>query len=162
MQLGRCGVPIKRRFCFVLSKLSTTFNNRTIIDPKSIYWLKLATFVPVRELLSKYCHIVWHAKRESRECHKNVNYFGLDKDILHQIIWDDAPLQCGDDHLTESRNQKLIRVTSSNKRLEHKCVDGSDYLRYLNQILYIELKHHTINMTECSKCTRLWTSAAVL
>ena len=60
--------PIKRRFCFVLSKLSTTFNNRTIIDPKSIYWLKLATFVPVRELLSKDCHIVWHAKRESRGC----------------------------------------------------------------------------------------------
>jgi len=27
---------------------------------------------------------------------------------------------------------------------------------------YIEFKHHTINMTECSKFTRLWTSATVL
>jgi len=32
----------------------------------------------------------------------------------------------------KSRNRKLIRVTSSNQRLEHKCVDLSD--RYFNQI----------------------------
>jgi len=25
------------------------------------------------------------------EFRKNVNNFGLDKDILHQIIWEDAP-----------------------------------------------------------------------
>jgi len=31
------------------------------------------------------------------EFRKNVNNFGLDKDILHQIIWEDAPLPCGDD-----------------------------------------------------------------
>ena len=31
---------------------------------------------------------------------KNVNKFGLDKDILHQIIWEDASLPCGDTHLT--------------------------------------------------------------
>jgi len=67
---------------------------------------------------------------------KNVNNFGLDKDILHQIIWEDAPLPCGDDHLTKSGNRKLIRETSSNERLEHECVDLSDYRRYLNQILY--------------------------
>ena len=96
------------------------------------------------------------------EFRKNVNNFGLAKDILHQIIWEDASRRRGDDYVTKSRNRKLIRVTSSNKRLEHKCVDLSDYRRYLNQILYIELKHHTINMTECSKCTRLWTSSAVL
>jgi len=29
---------------------------------------------------------------------KNVNNFGLDKDILQQIIWEDAPRPCGDDH----------------------------------------------------------------
>ena len=67
---------------------------------------------------------------------KNVNNFGLDKDILHQIIWEDASLPCGDDHLTKSGNRKLIRETSSNERLEHECVDLSDYRRYLNQILY--------------------------
>ena len=50
---------------------------------------------------------------------KNVNNFGLDKDILHQIIWEDAPRRCGDDHVTKSRNRKLIRVTSSNEGLKH-------------------------------------------
>ena len=35
-----------------------------------------------------------------------------------------------------SLNRKLIRETSSNECLEHKCVDLSDYRRYLNQILY--------------------------
>jgi len=57
-------------------------------------------------------------------------------------------------HVTKIRNRKLIRETSSNERLEHKCVDLSDYRRYLNQI-YKELKYHTINMTECSKFTWL-------
>ena len=50
---------------------------------------------------------------------KNVNNFGLDKDILHQIIWDGASLPCGDDHVTKNRNRKLIRVTSSNEWLKH-------------------------------------------
>ena len=36
--------------------------------------------------------------------------------------------------MTKSRNRKLIRVTSSNERLKHKCVDLSDCNRYLNQI----------------------------
>jgi len=68
------------------------------------------------------------------EFRKNVNNFGLDKDILHQIIWEDAPRRRGDDHVTKSGNRKLIRETLSNERLEHKCVDLSDYRRYLNQI----------------------------
>jgi len=67
---------------------------------------------------------------------KNVNNFGLDKDILHQIIWEDASRPCGDDHMTKSRNRKLIRVTSSDERLKHMCVDLNDYNRYLNQIWY--------------------------
>jgi len=29
---------------------------------------------------------------------KNVNNFGLEKDILYQIILVDAPRPCGDDH----------------------------------------------------------------
>jgi len=55
---------------------------------------------------------------------KNVNNFRLDKDILHQIIWEDALQRRGDDHVTKSRNRKLIRVTSSNEGLKHMCVHG--------------------------------------
>ena len=63
--------------------------------------------------------------------------------ILHQIIWEDAPQPCGDDHVTKSRNRKLIRVTSSNESLKHMCVDLSDYNRYLNQIWYItQIPHY--------------------
>ena len=60
---------------------------------------------------------------------KNVNNFGLDKAILHQIIWEDAPRRRGDDHVTKSRNRKLIRETSSNKCLKHTCIDLSNYNR---------------------------------
>jgi len=56
------------------------------------------------------CHLVFR---------KNINNFGLDKDILHQIIREDASGPCGDDYVTKSRNQKLIRVTSSTKGLKH-------------------------------------------
>ena len=70
------------------------------------------------------------------EFRKNVNNFGLDKDILHQIIWKDAPRRRGDDRVTKSRNRKLIRVKSSNEGLKQMCVDLSDYNRYLNQIWY--------------------------
>ena len=45
---------------------------------------------------------------------------------MYQIIWEDASRPCGNDHVTKSRNRKLIYVTSSNERLEHKCVDLSD------------------------------------
>jgi len=65
---------------------------------------------------------------------KNVNNFGRDKDILHQIIWEDAPRRRGGDNVTKSRNRKLILVTSSNEGLKHMCVDLSDYNRYLNEI----------------------------
>jgi len=68
------------------------------------------------------------------EFRKNVNNFGLDKDILHKIIREDASWPCGDDDMTKSRSRKLIRVTSSNECLKHMCVDLSDYNRYLNQI----------------------------
>jgi len=68
---------------------------------------------------------------------KHVNNFGLDKDILHQIIWKDASRLCGDDHVTKSQNRELIRVTSSTKGLKHMCIDLGDYNRNLNQIWYI-------------------------
>ena len=38
------------------------------------------------------------------EFRKNFN-FGLDKDILHQIIWEDAARRRGDDHVTKSRKR---------------------------------------------------------
>jgi len=68
----------------------------------------------------------------------------MDKDILHQIIWEGAPRRREDDHVTKSRNRKLICVTSSNEGLKHMCVDLSDYNRYLNQIWYRH-KYHTNN-----------------
>jgi len=40
------------------------------------------------------------------EFRKNVNNCGLDKYILHHIIWADAPRRRGDDHVTKSRNRK--------------------------------------------------------
>jgi len=64
------------------------------------------------------------------EFRKNVNNFELDKDILHQIIREDAARRRGDDHVTKSRNRKLIRVTSTNEGLKQMCVDLSDYNRY--------------------------------
>ena len=75
---------------------------------------------------------------------KNVNNFGLHKDILHQIIWEDASRQRGHDYVTKSRNRKLLRVTSSNECLKHMCVDLSVYNRYLNQIWYrTQIPHYT-------------------
>ena len=80
---------------------------------------------------------------------KNVNNSGLDTDMYIKFKWEDAPRPYGDDHLTKSGNRKLIRDKSSNERLEHKCI-ADIWTKF-----YIDLKHHTINMTECSKCTRL-------
>ena len=74
---------------------------------------------------------------------RNVNNSGLDKDILHQIIWEDAPRRRADDYVTKSRNRKLIRVTSSNEGLKHMCVDLSDYNKYLYQIWHItQIPHY--------------------
>jgi len=61
------------------------------------------------------------------EFRKNVKNFELHKDILHQIIWEDAPRRRGDDQMIKSRNRKLIRLTSSNEGLRHMCVVLSDY-----------------------------------
>ena len=51
----------------------------------------------------------------------------------------------GDDLVTKSRNRKLIRDTSSNECLEHKCVELSDYLIHLNQILYRAQEPHSLH-----------------
>jgi len=68
----------------------------------------------------------------------NVNNSRLDKDILYQIIWEDAPRPRRDDHMTKSRNRKLIRVTSSNECLKHMYVNLSDY-----NIYFIQIWHRT-------------------
>ena len=69
---------------------------------------------------------------------------------MHQILWEDASRPCGDDHVTKSRNRKLIRVMSSNESQKHKCVDLSDYNRYLNQIWHRTQigAYHAINTPE--------------
>ena len=50
-----------------------------------------------------HTHIHTHRSGQIRhlEFWINVNNFGLDKDILHQIIWENAPWPCGDDHVTK-------------------------------------------------------------
>jgi len=49
--------------------------------------------------------------------------------IFAPIWWNDASRPCGDDHMTKSRNRKLICVTSSNEYKEQNGVDLSDYNR---------------------------------
>ena len=84
------------------------------------------------------------------------HYREREKDILHQIIWEDATRPCGDDHVTKSQNRKLIPVTSSNKRLKHKCVDLSDYNKYSIWTNFgTKLKYHTVNMLEWSNSNNL-------
>ena len=73
--------------------------------------------------------------RRHLEFRKNINNSRLDRH-LHHILCEDASRPRGDDHVSKSRNRKLIRVTSSNERLKHKCVDLNDYSRYLNQFWY--------------------------
>jgi len=76
---------------------------------------------------------------------ENVNNSGLDKDILHRIIREDASRQRGGDHMTKSRNRKLIRVTSSNECLKHMCVDISEYIRYVIHIGHRTQSPHYIH-----------------
>ena len=98
------------------------------------------------------------------EFRKNVNNFGLDKDILHQIIWEDASRPCEDDHVTKSRNRKLIRVTSLNESLKHICVDLSDCNRYLIQIWYrTQIPHYQhAGMAKFTQTKKKMAAAAIL
>ena len=41
------------------------------------------------------------------EFRKNVNNFGLDKDILHQIIWGDARRRRGEDHVVQKSKPEV-------------------------------------------------------
>ena len=63
---------------------------------------------------------------------------------------------CGDDHVTKSRNRKLIRMTSSNEHLKHTVrVSISVTIIDIWTKFDTELKHHTVNMTDCAKFTWL-------
>ena len=66
----------------------------------------------------------------------NFRKMSITQRYLQQILWEDASRPCRDGHVTKSRNRKLIRVTSSNEGLKDKCIDLSDYNRYLNQIWF--------------------------
>ena len=78
---------------------------------------------------------------------------------LHQILREDAPRPCGDDHVTKNRNRKLIRVTSPNESQKHKCVDLSDYNIYLNQIwYYIQSSNSTLSTRRNGQIHITWKS----
>ena len=63
---------------------------------------------------------------------------------MYQILWEDASRPCGDDHVTKSRNRKLIRVTSSNECQKHSA-SISVTMTYIWTKFGIEHKYHTIN-----------------
>ena len=98
----------------------------------TIYYNRYLNQIWYRTQIPRYQHTEWPnlhklkiqdgGGRHLEFRKKNVNNFGLDKDILHQIIWEDAPRRRGDDHVTKSRNRKLIREMSSNEGLEHISV----------------------------------------
>ena len=68
--------------------------------------------------------------------------------VLHQISWEDASRPCRDDHVTKSRNRKLIRVTSSNIGLKHMCVSISVTVTNIWTKFGTEHNYHTINTRE--------------
>jgi len=112
-----------------------------LLPCECVIWTKFGTVHYTITTLSTrrngQIHINWKSKMAAAAIFnfgKNVNNSGLDKDILHQIIWQNASRPCRDNHITKSRNRKIIRVTSSNEGLKHMCVDLSFYNRYLNQI----------------------------
>ena len=92
-------------------------------------------------------HINWKCSRHL-EFRKNGSR--LDKDILHQIIWEDASRPCGDDHVTNSQNRKLIRVTSWTKGFKHNflCASISVTITNIWTKFGTEHKHHTTNTPE--------------
>ena len=74
---------------------------------------------------------------------------------MYHILCEDASRPCGDDHVTKSRNRKLIRVTSSNERLKHKCVNLSNHCVYFFTQFGTEHKCYTINTSEWPNCHNL-------
>jgi len=92
-------------------------------------------------------HITWKSKMAAAAIF-NFGKRSITLDwikTLHQILWEDASQPCGDDHVTRSRNR--------NERLKHMCVLISVSVTDIWTKFDIELKHHTINMTECGKFT---------
>ena len=71
---------------------------------------------------------------EDTMCNDDISNYNSKISVLGPLT--DASRRRGDDHVTKSRNRKLIRVTSSNEGLKQMCVDLSDYNIYLNQIWY--------------------------
>ena len=65
------------------------------------------------------------------EFQRNVNNSGLHTDIYTNVY---GKMHHG--HAEMTSWPKVETEATSNECLEHKCVDLSDYRRYLNQILY--------------------------
>jgi len=84
----------------------------------------------------------------------NSNNFGLYKDILHQIIWGDARRRRRDDHVTKVETGSLFAWRHQMK-VWGICASISVTIAYIWTKFYIELKHRTIDMKECSKFTWL-------
>jgi len=66
---------------------------------------------------------------------------------LHQILWEDASRPCGDDYVSNIRHRKLIRVTSSDELLKHKCIEPSTSVTITDiwTKFGTEHKYHAIN-----------------
>ena len=89
------------------------------------------------------------------EFRKNVNNFGLDKDILHQIIWKDARRRRGEDHVVQ-KSKPEVNLRDVIKWRSEAYVRRSQWLsRIFWTKFYTELKHRTSDMKECSKFTWL-------
>ena len=82
---------------------------------------------------------------------KNVNNFGLDKDILQQTISEDAPRPCGDDHWQKSKPEVNSRDVIKWTSVAYVSVTIIDIWTKFGT----EHKYHTINTPE-------WTNSYIL
>jgi len=66
---------------------------------------------------------------------------------MHQILWEDA---CGDDHVTKSRNRKLIRVSVWRHQINVRSISASTSVTITDiwTKFGTEHKYHTINTLE--------------
>ena len=69
---------------------------------------------------------------------------------------EDASRLCGDDHVTKSQNRKLIRMTSSNESLKHKCVDLSHQCIFLPNL--VQNTNTTLSTQPNSQIYIIWKS----
>jgi len=91
----------------------------------------------------KYLNQIWYTAKEPENHHAGMcqihnlkkmaaatilhfgkcQYLWIGRRYVYQMWWDDDTWPRRDDHMTKSRNRKLIRVTSLNKRSEQRDID---------------------------------------